>query len=450
MHRWSAALLLVFLSGVGLLSGQQTPAPSAERGREAVRGKPALNPPIWSRKAFDSLWKQWGLTEKPAVYDRAVRDRYGLLGADYDNAGLPMGLHESRGLLSKGVVNDCLLCHAGRVAGQTVIGLGNAGLDLQGLFDDLTRAEGLPYKFPFSFSHTCGTINVIGPTNFLMGFRDPDLKVLIKPIQLESRDDSVSDPPAWWLLKKKKTRDWNGGVDARSTRADMVNLLTPFNSGEYIKKQAPVFADIHAFLLSVESPKYPFPVDGKLAARGRELFEVSCAKCHGTYGPDGKYPNKIVSFDQIGTDPALAESLTAKLAEHYNRTWFAKELAPDGKPMQFTPHQGYQAPPLDGVWATAPYFHNGSAPTVYHVLNSKARPKYFTRSYGTEKADYDEVRMGWKVRQMDVPPGASLSGFERRRVYDTTRPGHGNGGHPFGDDFTEEERAAVIEYLKTL
>jgi mono/diheme cytochrome c family protein len=449
MHRWLAPLLLVLVCGIGLLHGQ-SPADPVERGRDAVRGKPALNPPVWSRKAFDNLWKQWGLKEKPADYDEAVRQRYGLLPAAYDNDGLPMGLHSSRGLVGKGVVNDCLMCHASRIAGQTIIGLGNAGLDLQGLFDDLTASEGLNFKFPFRFSHSRGTVNVIGPTNFLMGFRDPDLNVRLKPIELETRDDGHSDPPAWWLLKRKKTRDWNGGIDARSTRADMVNLLTPFNSGDYIKKQAPIFADMHAFLLSVEAPKYPFPIDQQLAARGKELFEVSCAKCHGTYGPGGKYPNKIVDIDQIGTDPALAASLTDKLAEHYNQSWFARELAPDGKPMRFTAHQGYQAPPLDGVWATAPYLHNASVPTVYHLLNSKARPKFFSRSYRTEKEDYDPVKLGWKVQVLEGPPEANLSGFERRKIYDTSRPGRGNGGHLFGDDLTDEERWAVIEYLKTL
>jgi hypothetical protein len=449
MHRWSAALLLVFVGGMGIASGQE-PAPSAERGWNAAHGRPALNPPVWSRKAYDNLWKQWGLKEKPADYDRAVRERYGLNRAPYDNAGLPMGLHESRGLLGMGIINDCLLCHAGTVAGQTYIGAGNSTLDLQSLFEDLSAAEGLAFKFPFAFAHGRGTVNVIGPTNFLMGFRDPDLKVRLKQIDLASRDDALSDPPAWWLLKRKKTRDWNGGIDARSTRADMVNLLSPFNSGEYIKKQAPVYADIHAFLLSVEAPKYPFPVDRKLAARGQELFDTACAKCHGTHGPDGKYPNKIVSFDQLGTDPALALSLTDKLAEYYNRSWFAQELAPDGQPMRFKAHQGYQAPPLDGVWATAPYFHNGSAPTVYHVLNSKARPKYFTRSFGTEREDYDQAKLGWKLRVLDDPPTGNLTGWERRRIYDTTLPGHSNAGHTFGDDFTEAERTAVIEYLKTL
>ena len=63
----------------------------------------------------------------------------------------------------------------------------------------------------------------------------------------------------------------------------------------------------------------------------------------------------------------------------------------DGKPVRAT--AGYQAPPLDGVWATAPYFHNGSVPTLAGVLNSKARPKVFTRSYHTGEEDYDKDKV---------------------------------------------------------
>ena len=110
---------------------------------------------------------------------------------------------------------------------------------------------------------------------------------------------------------------------------------------------------------------------------------------------------------------------------------------------------GYQAPPLDGLWATAPYFHNGCAPTVYHVLNSKVRPARFTRSYHTAAEDYDPVKLGCKYREVG-PPDPRLPAREQRKVYDTTQPGRGNGGHTFGDDLTEEQRMAVIEYLKTL
>ena len=66
-----------------------------------------------------------------------------------------------------------------------------------------------------------------------------------------------------------------------------------------------------------------------------------------------------------------------------------------GKQLRVT--AGYQAPPLDGVWATAPYFHNGSVPTLAGVLNSKSRPKLYTRSFKTDEADYDKEKVGWKV-----------------------------------------------------
>jgi hypothetical protein len=73
----------------------------------------------------------------------------------------------------------------------------------------------------------------------------------------------------------------------------------------------------------------------------------------------------------------------------------------------------------------------------------------FTRSYHTDEADYDKERVGWKVTEVP-PPDPKRPAYERRKVYDTAQPGRGNGGHTFGDDLTEEERAAVIEYLKTL
>ena len=89
-------------------------------------------------------------------------------------------------------------------------------------------------------------------------------------------------------------------------------------------------------------------------------------------------------------------------------------------------------------------------PTVYHVLNSKARPKIFTRSYDTGKDEYDSVKLGWKIRVLDSTPGQGALGIERRKIYDTSQTGHSNAGHTFGDTLTEDERMAVIEYLKTL
>src|SRR5262249_22188875 len=265
------------------------------------------------------------------------------------------------------------------------------------------------------------------------------------------RDQLCEDAPAWWLLHKKKTMYHTGGGDARSVRSLMQFMLSPLNAPAVFDREEATFRDVQAYLLSLRPPKYPFPVDRDLAGRGEKLFVANCARCHGTYGEKWTYPNRIVPIDEIGTDRARFDGISKEFGAYYNRSWFAKEKPgwfADGYKGQFT--AGYQAPPLDGVWATAPYFHNGSAPTVYHVLNSKARPKVFTRSYRTGKEDYDAEKLGWKITVLEKPADPKLPAVERRKVYDTTQPGRGNGGHTFGDKLSEEQRRAVIEYLKTL
>ena len=443
MNRWCLWVGALLISGTCSIrispAAELTPA---ERGREIMFSR-SLNPPIWSFTAYENVWKQWGVPEKPANYAEAFMERYGLHAAPFDNKGLAMGLIESRGLFGRGIVNNCLLCHAGRVAGQTIIGVPNSSLDLQALFEEMGATAGFRADFPFKSSYVRGTVDPVNPLAYLLQFRDSELDIQ-KPEPLTYGRDICSDPPAWWLLKRKKTRDWTGGIDVRSTRVDMVNLFTPLNGGGYIKKQEGAFADISAFLQTVAAPKYPFPTDEKKATQGRGIFNETCARCHGTYGPGG------VPLDEIGTDQRLADSLTHDLTERLNRSWLARELGPDGKPYQIAEHRAYQAPPLDGVWATAPYFHNSSVPTVYDALNSKARPKIYTRSYRSEREDYDPVKLGLQIQVLEKGADATASGWERRRIYDTTLPGLGNGGHTFGDDLSEEERMAVIEYLKTL
>src|SRR5205807_423853 len=134
----------------------------------------------------------------------------------------------------------------------------------------------------------------------------------------------------------------------------------------------------------------------ELAKKGQVLFKENCSRCHGSYGEKWTYLNKIIPIDEIGTDRRRHDGLTRKFGDYYNKSWFAQggtPSTPTGYPGLES--KGYQAPPLDGIWATAPYFHNGSAPTVYHVLNSKARPKVFTRSYRTDLESYDARNLGW-------------------------------------------------------
>jgi mono/diheme cytochrome c family protein len=227
-------------------------------------------------------------------------------------------------------------------------------------------------------------------------------------------------------------------------------MLNPLTSAKTFEQEERTFKDIQAYLLSLEAPKYPFPVDRALAMKGEALFNKTCSRCHGTYGDKWTYPNRIVPLDEIDTDRTRYDGITQKFGDYYNKSWFGHEKLDTQNRTAMGPTEGYQAPPLDGIWATAPYLHNGSVPTVYHVLNSKARPKIFTRSYRTDAEAYDTVKLGWKVQVLERGPDPSLPALERRKVYDATQPGRGNGGHTFGDRFSEAERMAVIEYLKTL
>jgi mono/diheme cytochrome c family protein len=436
-----------------MVSAISATSPSAaERGEKALLGR-AFNLPSWSVPAYKNAWRQWdsGGRESPQPYDAAFREHYGLHPAAYANANYPMGLREAKGLLSRGIATDCLLCHGGSIAGQSYVGLGNASVDIQALFEELAAADGRSPKLPFTFSNVRGTSEAGAMGAFLLGLRDPDLSMRTSRLELGLRDDLCEDVPAWWLLKKKKTMYYTGGGNARSVRSLMQFMLSPLTLPSTFEREEPTFRDIQAYILTLQPPSYPFPIDRALAQQGEKLFTQTCARCHGTYGEKWTYPNKIVPLDEIGTDPSRYYGISPAFAAHYNRSWFTHEnagwLADDYKARATA---GYQAPPLDGIWATAPYFHNGSAPTVYHVLNSKARPRRFTRSYRTDADAYDPNRLGWKVQVLEQPADARWPAYLRRKVYDTTLPGRSNGGHTFGDDLTEAERMAVIEYLKTL
>jgi mono/diheme cytochrome c family protein len=389
--------------------------------------------------------------EKPTDYDAAFRDRYGLHPAPYPNDGLPMGLRKSNILLKTGIGADCMLCHGGSILGKSYVGLGNSTLDIQGLFEELAKADGVAKNLPFTFANVRGTNEADGFGVYLLGFRNPDLSLSGAWKNLGLRDDTCSDVPAWWLMKKKSTIYYTGATDSRSVRTLMQFMMHPLNPASAFEKAEPAFRDIQQYLLGLEPPKYPFAIDKVKAGKGEVVFQDHCAKCHGTYGEKWTYPNKVIPLEEIGTDPKRHAGVPIEYGVAYSESWFGKEKAGsagDPKALRWTP--GYQAPPLDGIWATAPYLHNGSVPTLYNVLKSKSRPRLFTRSFKTDEADYDKEKVGWKVTELTSPPSGKLSDIERRKVYDTSKPGRSNAGHIYGDDLSEEERWQVIEYLKQL
>ena len=96
----------------------------------------------------------------------------------------------------------------------------------------------------------------------------------------------------------------------------------------------------------------------------------------------------------------------------------------------------YKARPLNGIWATAPYLHNGSVPTLYDLLlPPDERPKRF--HVGSRVFDPEKVGFGTQAGP-------------KSNLLHTGQPGNANGGHEYGTGFDEDARRDLVEYLKTL
>ena len=288
-----------------------------------------------------------------------------------------------------GLQIDCMLCHGGSIGGQSYVGLGNTQLDLKAVLFELNIADGKRSPFStFVLNSSRGTNNAGQVAATLLSLRNRNLSIRSFPLPLAVNLPEMDTPP-WWHLKRKRTMYYDGRTDVRSVRTNMQFLLGEKTFAD-LKALEPAFRDVQAFLCSIEPPKYPFPVDTEKAGRGLVVFKANCARCHGTYGPDGIYPNKIIPLETIGTDPARSVGLSDQLIAHYNATWFGAQYPVETKRV------GYQAPPLDGIWASAPYLHNGSVPTLQTLLDSSSRPARFSRPPSTEFAHYDTAAVGWK------------------------------------------------------
>ena len=202
------------------------------------------------------------------------------------------------------------------------------------------------------------------------------------------------------------------------------------------------------FLNELPSPPYPFTVRKSLADKGKALFDKNCQSCHkaGTteiYPPQdvGTDPNRVAVFND-----ATRGDLIAGL----------RKACPDKKICAGVPDDsilkketGYMAVPLDGIWARAPYLHNGSVPTLRHLLVPELREEANAKTFWRGNPDYDQKNVGWVWDQQKMPTA---------KRYSTSLEGNSNKGHDAGrylrsdgkGRWEGEELEALLEYLKTL
>jgi mono/diheme cytochrome c family protein len=352
---------------------------------------------------------------------------------------------------------NCLACHASHLQGKLIVGLGRANhfvkTDASGTSVDVRSivandSSGFDNGLDFFVRLFRGALqgNHMNVFADLASHHDPKTLVWSDKASFDSASGLKGwvDLPPWWCTKKKNALYYNGtGRGVKGHHLQLMSFFSVANVEEATKIEEG-FKHVNAWFDTLEAPKYPGTIDQDLAMHGKDVFWRHCAECHGTYGEtdaEDTYPNLLIPVSEVGTDPNLATHHWMYSAiDWYNGSWYARD-----ENSWFEKVDGYMAPPLDGIWATAPYFHNGSVPTLDAVIAPEKRLAVWTTDNSDD--DYDLERVGW----LDKPSDTQLFtlDFSSGR-YDTSLSGNSNQGHFYGAVLESEEQRALLEYLKTL
>lgn len=509
----------------------------------------------FSAQQYAEQWRSWGLGSRPANFDQLVAERWGMpIGekrnpyplpgedpeqTDGGSGQLPLALTQLReqdGRYTGRLALNCHFCHSGKVGepadgpGLGVLyGNGNSLVDIGAHFGDAFPGS------PVAANKVRGSGDIlIYPA--IAAF-DADRLTRYDPVSLLVAPSGGSvDFPVWWNVGHR-TRRFHDGSFAMDDARPVMGFFMPIASAthlmdiEYGRRWIEQHdQDVQLWLEALTAPAYPGPVDKTLAETGAVLFHTrdlwadaklnpvprpqggngSCAGCHGVYSPryvhDERFLDRpelegiaarVVPIDVIGTDPARFESLDEGLKQNLQWTWWAYgTLQTPGACFGASEPGGYLAPPLYGVWATAPYFHNGSVPNVWEVLAPPERKLIWRRvlapaaaaapdafmGFDTDLARaYDHEKLGWKYDALECGdellrpalacskqaaesspasilwftwnldlPRFGVADLSERTIYNTNKYSQGNQGHEFTRVLSDAERRALVEYLKTL
>ena len=266
----------------------QEPLAGTGKAAGAQPDEPALLVP----RAYQEVWKGWGCGSRPAA---TTLSRFATAtgctkhltktgACRWDSPGR-RGCWDS----GQGLGNDCLLCHAGRVAGRTIIGLGNTSLDMQSLYEELAAADGIDPADAFTPVQRPGHergLEFRGLPDAVPRLRaGPSL-----PGEVPALQEPVRGHPGLVAHRRKRTIYHLGLADSRSVRTLMPFLLIPGNSAESIKRREADFADIRAFLQSSGRSQVSFRHRSGTGQPGQGDLRRTCRRCHG--GPAQATPTR--------------------------------------------------------------------------------------------------------------------------------------------------------------
>ncbi|MDP6565700.1 MAG: cytochrome c [Alphaproteobacteria bacterium] len=279
--------------------------------------------------------------------------------------------------------------------------------------------------------------------------------VVFKEADWLAAQASVSYPDLWGY-NDAKWLTWNGATTSGMERgiATVIGMFAQFDQKKHtssVSIRGLAVADKLA--LQIQPPRWPAkifgPIDGEKAKRGEQIYRQQCASCHDKPG--------FTDLHEIGTDPLHAlgyvtplndgrpfpAAFSADMTKYKASAYKAQKVSPDviakveaAAPDVWKSVYRYVSRPLAGAWATAPYLHNGSVPTIHDLLLPPAqRP----RSFPVGHRDFDPVKLGHTTDPKVVV-----------WTFDVGEPGNDNGGHLYGTDLDEGDRMALLEYLKSL
>jgi mono/diheme cytochrome c family protein len=245
-------------------------------------------------------------------------------------------------------------------------------------------------------------------------------------------DDSVgsADFPSIWNLGLREGKNLNWGGETPSPLSVIIDSALGLQAD-------PKTVVAHArwileYASKKRAPKYPYPVDAALAAKGKPIYDAQCASCH-AFG--AARTGTVIPIEEIGTDRNRLITWTQEAADKANAAVTKLGIQRIG----LIKTNGYQAIPLDGIWLRAPYLHNGSVPNLREMLEPpEKRSKVFYRGYDV----YDPVNVGFDSQSAE----AQRAGFK----VDTATKGNGNQGHLYGTKLAQADKTALIEYMKTI
>jgi hypothetical protein len=482
-----AILVLVLLAGVWVFMSVRADDPvtyseitehfkygsiGSEPGGSLLQPVGGVLPPYWIFRAL------------PSICSDKLPGGYASLGLIFESGhDLPIGVARRRRLGIDQVGLNCAVCHTSTVrdtpdgAQRVVLGMPANRLDLQKFvqfvmdctLDNRVTADAIIGRLP----------KTGGPSLFeraLLQFGLVDrlkiqtlaLRNRIEPLLYERVPDwgrgrvdtfnpykaiqfnwrltdlppgelvGASDFPSLWNQKPREGLHlhWDGdndSVDERNLSASLGAGVTP------VTVDHPSLKRIRDWIWTLPPPRFPYPIDETLADRGAALYQQHCLECHGDHRfrdgvKAGPSVGTVEPIDRIGTDRHRLDTYTPIFA--FNQYGLYPES--EYRFTHFRKTNGYANQPLDGIWARAPYLHNGSVPTIRDLLEPKERrPAVFYRGNDV----YDPVGVGFVA---NVPEANGDHFFK----YDTSIPGNGNGGHLYGVTLPDADKRAIVEYMK--